>query len=231
MRTLTATATVCVCLAGVGAWWAADALPLSAPAAPTVLRLDAPSPPASSPAGGAAGVQTVAGLEKYKGAETPKPLPPLSFVDGEGRRADLSHFAGRVVLLNLWATWCGPCVKEMPSLDRLQGQLGGPGFQVVALSLDRGGRNAVEPFYQKTGVKNLALFLDPGSASMQALGLRGLPTTLLIDAEGRELGRMEGAVEWDSPEVLAFLRGYAGRGNGPARGGSQPSGGVVKTGG
>lgn len=227
MRTLTATATVCVCLAGVGAWWAADALPLSAPAAPTVLRLDAPSPPASSPAGGAAGVQTVAGLEKYKGAETPKPMPPLSFVDGEGRRADLSHFAGRVVLLNLWATWCGPCVKEMPSLDRLQAQMGGDAFQVVALSLDRGGRTAVEPFYKKTGVEHLTVFLDPGSESMKALSLRGLPTTILVDPEGRELGRVEGAVEWDSPEVVAFLRQFLGRGgngSGPAR-----DRGVMKT--
>jgi hypothetical protein len=120
-------------------------------------------------------------------------------------------------------------VKEMPSLDRLQGQLGGDAFQVVALSLDRGGKTAVEPFYQKTGVKNLALYLDAGSASMQALGLRGLPTTLLIDAQGRELGRVEGAVEWDSPEVLTFLRGYTGRGAGPAQGGSPAGGGVVKT--
>ncbi|RJF79640.1 TlpA family protein disulfide reductase [Azospirillum cavernae] len=217
MRTLTATATVCVCVAGAGLWWSADALPLAAPPAPEVVRLGAPIP--------------VAGLEKYKGAETPKPIPPLAFVDGEGRRVDLSQFGGRVALLNLWATWCGPCVKEMPSLDRLQGQLGGDAFQVVALSLDRGGKAAVEPFYQKTGVNNLALYLDPGSASMQALGLRGLPTTLLIDAQGRELGRVEGAVEWDSPEVLAFLRGYAGRGAGPARDSAPAGGGLVKTGG
>jgi thiol-disulfide isomerase/thioredoxin len=215
MRTLTATATVCVCVAGAGLWWSADALPLAASTAPEVVHLGAPIP--------------VAGLDKYKGAETPKPIPPLAFVDGEGRRVDLSQFGGRVVLLNLWATWCGPCVKEMPSLDRLQGQLGGDAFQVVALSLDRGGKTAVEPFYQKTGVKNLALYLDAGSASMQALGLRGLPTTLLIDAQGRELGRVEGAVEWDSPEVLTFLRGYTGRGAGPAQGGSPAGGGVVKT--
>jgi hypothetical protein len=114
----------------------------------------------------------------------------------------------------------------MPSLDRLQAQLGGDAFQVVALSLDRGGKAAVEPFYTKTGVSHLALFLDPGSASMQALGLRGLPTTLLVDQEGRELGRVEGAVEWDSPEVMAFLRQRMGHGSGPAR-----DRGIVKTGG
>ncbi len=217
MRTLTATATVCVCLAGVGLWWTAAARPIAPPGAPEILRLDAPAPAAATPA---------SGLDKFKGAEAPKPVPPLAFTDGEGRRVDLSAFSGKLVLLNLWATWCGPCVKEMPSLDRLQATLGGDAFQVVALSLDRGGRAAVEPFYRKTGVANLALYLDPGSASMQALGLRGLPTTLLVDQEGRELGRVEGAVEWDAPEVVAFLRQHTGRGPGPAR-----DRGVVKTGG
>ncbi|MGF7174244.1 TlpA family protein disulfide reductase [Azospirillum doebereinerae] len=219
MRTLAATATVCVCLAGVGLWWSAAA----GPAAPEVLRLGAPD---ASPAAPPAGATLVAGLDKFRGAEAPKPVPPLAFVDGEGRRVDLDAFTGKLVLLNLWATWCGPCVKEMPSLDRLQAQLGGDAFQVVALSLDRGGRGAVEPFYAKTGVGHLALFLDPGSASMQVLGLRGLPTTLLVDQEGRELGRVEGAVEWDSPEVVAFLRQRMGHGAGPAR-----DRGIVKTGG
>lgn len=212
MRTLAATATVCVCLAGVGLWWNAVAGPA---AAPEVVRLGVPG--AATP---------TAGLERFKGAEEPKPVPPLAFVDGEGGRVDLDAFSGKLVLLNLWATWCGPCVKEMPSLDRLQAQLGGDAFQVVALSLDRGGRGVVEPFYQKTGVSHLALYLDPGSASMQALGLRGLPTTLLVDGEGRELGRVEGAVEWDSPEVVAFLRQRMGRGSGPAR-----DRGILKTGG
>lgn len=216
MRTLAAVATVCVCMAGAGLWWSAGA----APAAPEVVRLgaaDAATPLASTGADK---------LEKFKGAE-PKPMPPLSFVDAEGRRVDLADFKDRVILLNLWATWCGPCVKEMPSLDRLQAQLGGDAFQVVALSLDRGGRTAVEPFYKKTGVEHLTVFLDPGSESMKALSLRGLPTTILVDPEGRELGRVEGAVEWDSPEVVAFLRQFLGHGGGPAR----DRGGVMKTGG
>lgn len=216
MRTLAAVATVCVCMAGAGLWWSAGA----APAAPEVVRLgaaDAATPVASTGADK---------LEKFKGAE-PKPMPPLSFVDAEGRRVDLADFKDRVILLNLWATWCGPCVKEMPSLDRLQSQLGGDAFQVVALSLDRGGRTAVEPFYKKTGVEHLTVFLDPGSESMKVLSLRGLPTTILVDPEGRELGRVEGAVEWDSPEVVAFLRQFLGHGSGPAR----DRGGVMKTGG
>lgn len=221
MRTLTAVATVCVCMAGAGLWWSAGAASNPAAGTSEVVRLGAPdavTPVASTGADK---------LEKFKGAE-PKPMPPLSFVDAEGRRIDLADFNDRVILLNLWATWCGPCVKEMPSLDRLQAQLGGDAFQVVALSLDRGGRTAVEPFYKKTGVQNLTVFLDPASESMKALSLRGLPTTILVDPEGRELGRVEGAVEWDSPEVVAFLRQFLGRGGGN---GSEPARdrGVMKT--
>ncbi|WP_247870928.1 TlpA disulfide reductase family protein [Azospirillum sp. TSO5] len=207
-------------MAGAGLWWSAGAAPNPGSGAPEVVRLgaaDAATPVASTGADK---------LEKFKGAE-PKPMPPLSFVDAEGRRVDLAEFKDRVILLNLWATWCGPCVKEMPSLDRLQAQLGGDAFQVVALSLDRGGRTAVEPFYKKTGVEHLTVFLDPGSESMKVLSLRGLPTTILVDPEGRELGRVEGAVEWDSPEVVAFLRQFLGHGSGPAR----DRGGVMKTGG
>nr|WP_255635565.1 TlpA disulfide reductase family protein [Azospirillum sp. 412522] len=210
-------------MAGAGLWWSAGAAPNPGAAAPEVVRLGAPDAAVSAMTAASAGVDK---LEKFKGAE-PKPMPPLSFVDAEGRRIDLADFKDRVILLNLWATWCGPCVKEMPSLDRLQAQLGGDAFQVVALSLDRGGRTAVEPFYRKTGVEHLTVFLDPGSESMKALSLRGLPTTVLVDPDGRELGRVEGAVEWDSPEVVAFLRQFLGRGGGPAR----DRGGVMKTGG
>lgn len=219
MRTLAATAIFCVTLGGAGLWMALAGP--SAPPPPAVLTLDQP---ANQPAPGA----TAVGLDKFRYMEPLKAVPELPFLDGEGRRVDLSEFKDRLVLLNLWATWCAPCVKEMPALDRLQAQLGGPGFQVVALSVDRGGKDQVQPFYQRTGVKNLALYLDPSSASMQTLKLRGLPTTLLVDQEGRELGRIEGAVEWDSPEVIAFLRKHMGHAGGPNR---DSRGGVVRTGG
>ncbi|TWA62107.1 thiol-disulfide isomerase/thioredoxin [Azospirillum brasilense] len=219
MRTLAATAIFCVTLGGAGLWMAL-AGPSAAPP-PAVLTLDQPASPAAPGA-------TAVSLDKFRYMEPLTAVPELPFMDGEGRRVDLSEFKDRLVLLNLWATWCAPCVKEMPALDRLQAQLGGPGFQVVALSVDRGGKDQVQPFYQRTGVKNLALYLDPSSASMQTLKLRGLPTTLLVDQEGRELGRIEGAVEWDSPEVIAFLRKHMGHGGGPNR---DSRGGVVKTGG
>ena len=219
MRTLTATAIFCVTLGGAGLWMALAGP--TAPPPPAVLTLDQP---ANQPSSGV----TAVGLDKFRYMEPLKPVPELAFLDGEGRRVDLSEFKDRLVLLNLWATWCAPCVKEMPALDRLQAQLGGSGFQVLALSVDRGGKDQVQPFYQRIGVKNLDLYLDPSSASMQTLKLRGLPTTLLVDQEGRELGRIEGAVEWDSPEVVAFLRKHMGAGGGPAR---DSRGGMMKTGG
>ncbi|HYG86524.1 MAG TPA: TlpA disulfide reductase family protein [Azospirillum sp.] len=209
MRTFVAVAIFCVIL-GVAVWTGLGRAGLKGP---EVIVLGA-APPAA---------KTV-GIDRFKGGEA-KPIKPFAFLDAEGRKTDLSDFSGRMVLLNLWATWCAPCVKEMPSLDRLQAALGGRDFQVVALSVDRGGRDVVEPFLKNLGVQNLGLYLDPPNAAMSALGPRGLPTTLLVGPDGQELGRVEGAVEWDSPEVIAFLRKQLG-GRGPAR-----DSGMVKTGG
>jgi thiol-disulfide isomerase/thioredoxin len=139
---------------------------------------------------------------------TPAPVPELALAGGDGKALTLADFKGKVVLLNLWATWCGPCVEEMPALDRLQARLGGPDFTVIALSVDRQGRSLVEPFLEKLAVKNLAMYLDTGNTAMRALKVRGLPTTLLLDRDGREIGRMEGAAAWDSPAAEALLRRY-----------------------
>jgi thiol-disulfide isomerase/thioredoxin len=129
---------------------------------------------------------------------TPTPLPPLHFVDGQGRPMTLGDFAGRVVLLNVWATWCGPCVRELPSLDRLQASLGGYKFQVVALSEDRGGAATVLPFFAQRQIQALAPYLDTPGTALGALKGQGLPTSILIDRAGREVGRMLGGTNWDS---------------------------------
>ncbi len=147
-------------------------------------------------------------MQKFKPSDAPQPAPALSFIGKDGERVELADFKGKVVLLNLWATWCAPCVKEMPSLDALQARLGGDRFEVVALSLDRGGRSVVEPFLAKLGVRNLAIYLDPQSTAMGAFKPRGLPTTVIIDREGYEVGRLEGDAEWNSEEAVKLLEHF-----------------------
>ena len=137
----------------------------------------------------------------------PNAVPELTFTDGAGKARSLAEFKGKVVLLNIWATWCGPCRKEMPALDRLQAALGGPDFEVLPLSVDRKGMEVVDKFYADTGIKSLSRYVTGSSNdAFDKLAVFGLPATLLIDREGRELGRREGPAEWDSPEVIAFLK-------------------------
>ncbi|MES2839434.1 MAG: TlpA disulfide reductase family protein [Pseudomonadota bacterium] len=142
----------------------------------------------------------------------PLPLPDLRVLDGKGRPVDLSSFRGKMVLLNIWATWCPPCREEMPSLDRLQAQLGGDEFQVVALSMDAGAKalDQVKSFYASVGIKHLAVFLDADAAAIFTLKAVSVPTTLLLDRQGRELGRMSGTAEWDSPRIVKALRELLG---------------------
>lgn len=141
----------------------------------------------------------------------PKEVPDVALADDQGRALSLKAFRGKTILLNIWATWCGPCRREMPALDRLQVRLGSERFQIVALSIDRGGPSAIQKFYAETGVRNLALFVDASGRAGSSLGLVGLPGTLLIDHEGREIGRLIGPAEWDSPEMVAFLEARISR--------------------
>jgi thiol-disulfide isomerase/thioredoxin len=145
----------------------------------------------------------------------PRALPEVAFQDGEGKAQTLAAFKGKVVLLNLWATWCAPCRHEMPTLSRLQERLGGPEFEVVALSIDRAGPKVVRAFYAELGVDNLALYIDSSMKAMRALAAIGLPTTLLLDRQGREVGRLVGPAEWDSPEAVALVQRWIGAGGGP----------------
>lgn len=136
----------------------------------------------------------------------PAPVPALKFVDAAGKERSLADWQGRVVLLNLWATWCLPCRKEMPDLDRLQAELGSDRFEVVALGVDRGGVKAAERFLEQTGVKKLALYVDPTARMAGELKVIGLPATLLIDAQGREIGRLLGPAEWASEDAKKLIR-------------------------
>jgi thiol-disulfide isomerase/thioredoxin len=140
----------------------------------------------------------------------PAPAPAIAFLDAEGNELSLDDFEGKVVVLNLWATWCAPCREEMPSLDRLQAGHGGEDLQVVALSLDRGDSlEKIRQFYDEVGVEHLALYRDPEAEVGRAFRAPGLPTTIVIDAAGREVGRVLGGAEWDSAEAIALLEAIA----------------------
>ena len=137
------------------------------------------------------------------------PAPAISFVDLAGNTVSLSEFTGKIVLVNLWATWCEPCLREMPSLERVQLRLGDK-IAVVAISEDHGGSKTVEPFIDKLGLKSVKIYLDPKSAMERAFKVQGLPTSFLIDRGGRVLGRVEGAAEWDAPKLLEVLKSFLG---------------------
>jgi thiol-disulfide isomerase/thioredoxin len=125
-----------------------------------------------------------------------------------GQQVHLDSFHGRVVLLNLWATWCPPCVAEMPALDKLQADLGGEGLVVVAVSTDAQGIKKSAPFYRRAGIAHLDLYNDTRSALPQALKVNGLPVSLLLDRDGNVVGRMDGPADWDSPEAKALIEHY-----------------------
>jgi thiol-disulfide isomerase/thioredoxin len=138
--------------------------------------------------------------------DSPASVPELRFTNGAGQPRTLVDFRGKVVLLNVWATWCLSCRTEMPALDRLQAELGGPNFEVVTLSIDRSGPEIVKKFYAESGIQHLAIHIDPSNKVGPALAMAGLPTTLLIDRQGQELGRLIGPAAWDAPDMIAFLK-------------------------
>jgi len=164
----------------------------------------------------AAGATVATGLlaRKPSAAELPdlareqpgKALPELSWTLADGTVRSLADLRGQGAVLNLWATWCVPCVAEMPALDTLAAAMTGAGVAVLPLSSDRGGAAAVERFYARTGVKNLPVLLDPTGAAARALSVRGIPTTVLIDAAGRERGRVEGGADWGSAATIRMVR-------------------------
>ena len=133
------------------------------------------------------------------------------FADAKGRPVTMERYKGKVLLVNFWATWCGPCIHEMPTLDRLQAALGGPKFAVLTVSLDRKGMEAVGPFWAEQGYKHLPILLDSHWKTARRLGVNGLPATFLLDDTGRIVGYLLGPAEWDSPQARAFLRFYIAR--------------------
>ncbi len=135
-----------------------------------------------------------------------QPLPPVTFEDAAGHSLSLKDFQGRYILLNIWATWCSPCRHELPSLDALQGQLGGPNFIVLTLSEDSNGLAAAKAFFDKNDPHHLAIYTDSAGAAPSLLHAHGLPTTYLIDPHGNEIGHVEGEADWAATDAIAFIK-------------------------
>ena len=140
----------------------------------------------------------------------PRAAPDISFSDEAGNRLTLADFEGKVVLLNFWATWCGPCVREMPELDALEATLGGDDFEVMALSIDREGPELVDPFFTQHELINLARYYDQTGRAPGAFEAFGLPTTVVIDADGNWVGTLQGAADWHADEAIALMQYYIG---------------------
>ena len=133
----------------------------------------------------------------------------LSFNDASNPPLPLTHFRGAVLLINFWATWCVPCVKEMAYIDRLQGDLKGQPVVVLAVSEDRGGIMVAKSFLERQKLTFLRAFIDPGGQAAQALEVDGIPTSFIVDKQGRLVQRVEGPYEWDDPPILNRFRALA----------------------
>jgi len=146
------------------------------------------------------------GSQNFVRWETPRVVPSIAFTDANGGSVSLEQFRGRVVLLNVWATWCVPCRKEMPLLDALQAKLGGPDFEVVAVNTDTRDPDRPKAWLKEVGVSRLAYYADPSGKLFQDLKVAGkalgLPTTLLIDRAGCELGTIAGPADWASEDAI-----------------------------
>jgi thiol-disulfide isomerase/thioredoxin len=138
--------------------------------------------------------------------EPPVPAPAISFVAADGSEHHLADFVGRGMVVNLWATWCAPCVAEMPSLAALSKTLAPNDIAVLPLSSDRGGASVVEAFYKQHDITGLPVLLDPKGAAARAWRARGIPTSLVIDRQGRERARLEGSADWSTPAAAALVR-------------------------
>lgn len=148
---------------------------------------------------------------KLRLSESPAPLPNTQYETLEGATGDLSELRGKVVLLNFWATWCGPCREEMPHLDAVNVALGGEDFEVVTLATGRNAPAAMRAFFADTGVETLPLWVDPRSQVARGADVTGLPVTLLIDREGDVLGSLEGIANWNATEARALLNAVINR--------------------
>ena len=145
-------------------------------------------------------------LDKLKPTAGAPTAATVTFVDATGKSLSLNDFRGRYVLVNVWATWCGPCINELPSLVRLQAALPQDRITVLPLDLERHDMQKVEEFLQRTGIQGLPIYIDRDFTAVRAFSANELPLTVLIDGEGREVARAAGEQKWDHPDAIAYLK-------------------------
>lgn len=145
-------------------------------------------------------------MQKLVILDEPRERIEAGFVDLYGNAVDIGDFAGKVVLVNFWATWCPPCRAEMPSIDALAGSLSGADFEVVAISTDRAGAEKAQGFFDEIGIEHLKLYHDRSRDMARLAGVLGLPVTLILDRQGREIARMHGDADWNGPDARALIQ-------------------------
>ena len=145
-------------------------------------------------------------FRNYQPAKSINSVPDTQFLAGDGSKVTLQDYNGKGIVLNFWATWCAPCVREMPQLDRLAALVKGNNIEVLTVSEDRKGMELAPKFYEKNKLRDLPVLVDEKSGLLRAFKIKGLPSTVLINAEGQEIGRVLGIAEWDSTETVDFVR-------------------------
>jgi thiol-disulfide isomerase/thioredoxin len=156
-------------------------------------------------------------MSRFMFADSPQSLDQISLTDLTDNDASLAQYRGKVVLVNVWATWCGPCVMEMPGLDHLSATMGSKDFAVVPVSIDRGGPHQAAPFLKRMGVQNMNPLFDHSNSIGRMLGASRIPVTLIIGRDGNEIGRLVGTADWDSDEAKALLRYFISYGSNGAK--------------
>lgn len=156
-----------------------------------------------------AGTSLIGEMQKLKVFDRPQVMPELIMDGVEDKRHFLSDYSNKIVLVNLWATWCPPCVKELASLDALEAELGGDEFKVLAISMDDDmTTNDIQEFLDKEGIKTLTPYLDHDGSTSEIPNLFGLPTSYIIDDVGNMVARYEGDADWSSPEAIAVMKHF-----------------------
>ncbi len=137
--------------------------------------------------------------------DTPVEAPNMRFTDDQNNIHNLSDYKGKVVLLNFWATWCNPCVHEMPVLEKLAKSMIGKDVEILAVSIDSKGAPVVQEFYKEMGIEDLSIYLDTKGKAFKDFKLQALPTTMVIDRKGMVVAKVMGEIDWDSDEVRKYL--------------------------